>query len=563
MPKNSAERLDAVEFLHMPDQLFHAPFIDKMAPVVARSAIPYSARMILFGWPLVFSVMIISILVLAFRSDGQLTFPEIVLIAMMALLSGWEALSTANAIIGFKVPQIIGSRREAQSLTVAILVTLRDEAAKDVISGKLGLLRSLHHTSNHRFSLHVLSDSRSAARIARERQLVRAALPLPVSYHNRSENIDFKSGNIRNWVETQGWAFDAYIILDADSELDPATALTLADSLSSDPACGLIQTVPVVLPGSTCWQRMQSVASRLYGRLQGRGLSVWMGNEANYYGHNAIVRTKAFAACAGLPHLKGRGLWNGTILSHDFVEAALLRRAGWSVRLLQTETGSYEQAPSDVISYLKRDARWCLGNFQHTRILNASGLHAISRFHLLSGVFTYLSSVVWLATLFLWGALDVTQTGVGGMFATSAVVLVATNLLLPRVLGVIQAMAREPGLGRTMAKAALIETVFSSLVAPSLMVQRVLIIGQVLTNRRITWEPHEKASRGFPDYCIFHVVEVLVSFGLLACIERGFLTVWFLPLAVCFAMTPFLSWLSARPARSVSGMNVHTAKPLS
>jgi membrane glycosyltransferase len=390
-------------------------------------------------------------------------------------------------------------------------------------------LCSLQHNSQHDFSLHVLSDSASTAHIEDERRLVHAALPLPVFYHNRSVNTDFKSGNIRNWIERQGAAYDAFIILDADSELDRATALLLADSLSSDPACGLIQTVPIIRSGCTNWQYMQSVASGSYGRLQGQGHCAWMGDEANYYGHNAIVRTTAFAASAGLPHIKGSGLWNGTILSHDFVEAALLCRAGWAVKLLPCAAGSYEQAPADVISHLKRDARWCLGNFQHSRILGAAGLHPVSRFHLLSGVFTYLSSAVWLATLVLWGALDLTQAGVGGVLTTAAFSLIIINLLLPRVLGVIYASVHSPVHRWSIAKDSLIETLFSSLIAPSLMLQRVMIILRLLINRSVTWAPHEKTGRSLPESCIFHTVEILVGLGLLACVERGFLTFWFLP----------------------------------
>jgi membrane glycosyltransferase len=562
MMKHVARTHGSVEVLDMRDQVLRAPFTDAMAPGLAHRAVPVAARSVLFGLPLTFSAIVLAVLVAAFRSDGQVTVSEAMLIAMMALLSGWEALSTANAVLGFKMARTTLDGKQKSSLTIAILTTIRDEIADDVIPEKLGLLRSLQSSSPHRFSLHVLSDSTSIAHIVDERRIVGAALPLPVFYNNRPLNTDFKSGNIRNWVEKHGFAYDAFIILDADSELDRTTALLLANSLSSDPACGLIQTVPVVRAGNTYWQYMQSVASRLYGGLQGQGLSSWMGDEANYYGHNAIIRTRAFAASAGLPHLKGQGLWNGTILSHDFVEAALLRRAGWASRLLTTESGSYEEAPADVISHLKRDARWCLGNFQHSRILGSAGLHPISRFHLLSGVFNYLSSAVWLATLVLWGALDLTQTGVGGALTTAAFFLIVINLLLPRLLGVVHATARSPAHFWSIAKDALKETLFSSLIAPSLMLQRVMIIVRVLTNRRVVWAPHEKSDRSLPDTCIFHTVEVLVGLGLLACVERGYLTLWFLPLAVSFALTPVLSWISAWPTNAGSHENLNASTRL-
>jgi membrane glycosyltransferase len=547
MLKPIARPENLVEVLAMPDQVLRLPFTDETAPGLVHRATPFAARSVLLGLPLAISAIVLFILVLAFRSDGQLTVSEMLLIAMTALLSGWEAISSANAVLGFMAPPRVLDAKQKSPLTVAILVTIRDEIAQDVIPTKLALLRSLQNNSQHRFLLHVLSDSTSVAHIEDERRLVRAAFPLPVFYHHRPLNTDFKSGNIRNWVEQQGATYDAFIVLDADSELDRHTALLLVDSLSSDPACGLIQTVPIVRFGATYWQYMQSLASRLYGELQGKGLSLWMGDEANYYGHNAIVRTEAFAASAGLPHLKGNGLWNGTILSHDFVEAALLRRAGWAVKLLPCDTGSYEQAPADVISHLKRDARWCLGNFQHSRILGSKGLHPVSRLHLFSGVFTYVSSAVWLVTLVLWGVLDVTQAGVGGALATAAFFLVVINLLLPRLLGAIHATAQRSTRRWSIVKSAVIETLFSSLIAPSLMMRRVMIIGQVLTNRRVVWEHQAKVSRNAPDYFILHMAEVLVGLGLIASVERGFLTFWFLPLAACLAITPVLSWFSALP----------------
>ncbi len=534
------------ETLFMPDQDLHSPFVDGMASDLAHRIVPSFARAVLFGFPFVLSIVVAVILVTAFRSDGQLILPETFLITLMSLLAGWEAVPSANAIIGLVAAQKPRPPRMEEGLNVAIILTIRDESAHDVIPSKLSLLRSLQRKSRHSFVLHILSDSSSRAHIDEEMRLVWAARPFAVSHYHRPVNVDFKSGNIRNWISNHAAEYDAFIILDADSELDCGTALALADNLAADPACGLIQTVPVVLPGSTRWQRMQSIASRYYGGLQGVGLAAWMGDEANYFGHNAIIRTKAFATCAGLPHLEG-GLWNGTILSHDFVEAALLRRAGWATRLMPTLTGSFEQAPADAIAHLKRDARWCLGNLQHSRILAAAGLHAVSRLHMICGICTYLSSPLWLATLFLWALLDSTQTGVGGSLAASAFALIAANLLLPRVLGICHAARYNPTAGWTGINAAVSETLFSSLFAPSLMLHRVKIIGRVLANRKPSWAPYEKSTLGLVDYFVFHGLEMLLGLGLIACIERGYLTFWFLPLAVCVAFTPLLSWIAAQP----------------
>ncbi len=499
------------ETLLMPVQDLHACFVDDKAPGLARRHIPKALRRVMQGLPLMFSFVVAATLVAAFKTDGQLTVVELILISLMALLAGWEAIPSANAVIGFAVPLHQQHPPSNASLTVAILATIRDECAEDVIAGKLSLLRSLQHSSRHVFVLHILSDSSSTAQIEEERRMVWAARLLPVFHHHRPFNIDFKAGNIRNWIGRHGAAYDAFIVLDADSELDPRTVLALTDALAADPACGLLQTVPQVLPGNTYWQRLQSIASGTYGELQGLGLSLWMGDEANFYGHNAIIRTKAFAACAGLPHITGQGLWNGTILSHDFVEAALLRRAGWAVRILPCASGSFEHAPKDVVAHLKRDARWCLGNFQHARVLHAAGLHVVSRFHMISGILSYLSSVVWFSTLVLWAMLDSMQTGTGGILAATAFVLIAANLLLPRILGIQHAIQRKPRARWEVIRATIVETIFSSLIAPSMMLQRVRIVGSVLINRKLEWPPLEKSSRSLVDCCFFHGVELLLG----------------------------------------------------
>ena len=545
------------ETLLMPDQDFNTPFVDENAPGLDRRYIPRTMRRMLLGVPLLFSFSIAAMLVTAFHHDGQLTAVEVILIVLMTLLAGWEAIPSANAIIGFSSAKKVPPCETKNKLNVAILATIRDECARDVIAGKLNLLQSLQQSLRHSFDLHVLSDSSTPTHVADEKRLVAAAFPVPIYYHHRTLNVDFKSGNIRNWISKYGASYDAFIVLDADSELDFKTATRLADELAADPACGLIQTVPVVRLGHTRWQGLQSFGSRIYGELQGQGFAAWMGDTANYYGHNAIIRTKAFATCAGLPHITGRGLWNGCILSHDFVEAALLRRAGWAVKLLPGSSGSFEQAPTDMIAHLKRDARWCLGNFQHSRILWSAGLDAVSRFHLLSGIFTYVSSAVWLVTLFLWVLHDGARTDINGVLAAAMFVLIAANIMLPRLVGVLYATRNQPSLKWAIVRAAILEMILSSMIAPSLMLQRVRIIGSVFANQKLHWPPLEKTSRSLVDYFSFHALEVLLGLGLLAAVEHAFLTYWFTPIAICLVFTPLLSWRAGQGLPAVAHENLN------
>lgn len=539
----------------MPDQNLQMAFIDDNAPAIAAWRRPTAARILLFCFPAGFAALVATMLHFGFRVDGQLSYSEVVLIWLVTLLAAWEAVPTANAVIGLGAVRKKTELGRAKPLSVAILVTIRDEDAHDVIPRNLVLLRMLQGASSHSFSLQILSDSSSPRHIGYEQGLVSRSCDLPATYHHREANTDFKSGNVRNWIEGQGADYDACIILDADSEIDRDTALMLCDELAADPACGLVQTVPRVKAGQTVWQSLQAVASQLYGGLQGQGMAKWMGDEANYFGHNAIFRTTAFATCAGLPRLKGRALWNGPILSHDFVEAALLRRAGWGVRLLPVAGDNFEQAPVDVIAHIKRDARWCYGNFQHARVLGAAGLHPVSRLHLLSGIFTYLSSAVWLATLVLWAMLDAARTGVSGMLAACTITLIAANLLMPRLLGAFDALRGNSGEFQTWRslKNVLAETLFSSLIAPSFMLQRVMIMFGVFLSRGIVWAAHGNRVRGFTDVLFFHCGEIIIGLGLMALMERGTLTFWFLPLAACFLLAPVLSWFASFPMQQADG----------
>jgi membrane glycosyltransferase len=541
---------EVVHHLLMADQDLFNPFHDQRAPGNISSGEVSVGRIVLLMFPLSLAAVVGAFLCLAFEDQGSISLSEAILIAVMMMLAGWESLPSVNAILGLfaKAPREVIAT--IQPMSVAVLVTIRDEDADQTIIPSLDLLRALQGMSPHQFALHVLSDSRVQRNINREKWIIRDAqlkgAGFELSYHHRPINTDYKAGNIRNWITLFGAEFDAFIVLDADSLLEASTAIELANALSSDPSCALVQTIPVVISEGTLWQRMQATASGYYGRLQGLGLEIWMGNEANYFGHNAIVRTKPFARSAGLPRLRNTILWGGTIMSHDFVEAALLRRAGWSVRILPKSSGSFEQAPADVIAHLRRDARWCWGNFQHSRILGSAGLHAISRFHLASGIFSYFSSVLWLFALILWGAVDSTTLNDG--FTLWVLLLVASNLFLPRVLGLlhvaIQGNPKQPMSSAVLEVGA--ETLLSSLLAPALMVQRVKIIFSVLANRPVSWKLHGAANLTVLDYIFFHALEVVLGLGMLACLERGWLSVWFLPFAMCLALAPVLSWTAAR-----------------
>ncbi|MCU0900788.1 MAG: glucans biosynthesis glucosyltransferase MdoH, partial [Cypionkella sp.] len=366
----------------MPDQNLCAAFRDAHAPGVQSDGRTLALRALVLLVPLCVTGSLGWLSVGWFAQDGRLSLVEIALTGTTGFAFFWVVLSAATATLGL----FWRARTRAEplhGLNVAILLPMYGEPAKETIGHAVRLLAGLSGRGRHGFALHILSDTRASLAAAQEETVVadmRQRHPcLSIAYRRRAQNIDYKSGNIRDWVQSCGRDHDAMLILDADSIMGPATVLRMADALAQEPGTGLIQTVPRVLPGQTVWQGLQSLASEVYGVNMGRGFAMWTGAEGNFMGHNALVRVGAFAASAGLPHLSGPAPRGGVILSHDFVEAALLRRAGWGVRMMPEAEDSFEDTPETLFGYLKRDRRWCQGNLQHLRLLCTPGLHPMSR----------------------------------------------------------------------------------------------------------------------------------------------------------------------------------------
>ncbi len=217
-----------------------------------------------------------------------------------------------------------------------------------------------------------------------------------IFYRRRANNTARKSGNIAEWVRRFGAAYPQFLILDADSLMTGETLVRLVGAMERHTDVGLIQTLPIITGATTLFARMQQFAGRVYGPLIAHGIAWWHGAEGNYWGHNALIRTHAFAGQAGLPELHGRKPFGGPIMSHDFVEAALMRRGGWAVHMVPGVRGSYEEVPPTLTDLAVRDRRWCQGNLQHAAVLPTRGLYAISRLHLLTGIGSYITAPLWL-----------------------------------------------------------------------------------------------------------------------------------------------------------------------
>lgn len=548
----------APTLLAMPDQDLHAPFHDVKAPGIRSGGWTLTLRALVMLVPLCITITLGWLSLGWFALDGRLTPAETALVGVTSFAFFWVVFSAGTATLGL----FWRARPLAEplhGLQTAILLPMYGEPAEETIGNAVRLLAGLQGKGRHGFMLQILSDTRAPVAAALEEAAVATARRqhpgLTIAYRRRALNTDYKSGNIRDWVQSCGSAHDAMLILDADSIMGPETVIRMADALAQEPGVGLIQTVPRVLPGRTVWQGLQSFASEVYGVNMGRGFALWTGVDGNFFGHNALVRTRAFATSAGLPHLPGAAPRGGVILSHDFVEAALLRRAGWGVRMMPEAEDSFEDTPETLIGYLRRDRRWCQGNLQHARLLLTPGLHPLSRFHLLQGAMAYLSSVWWLALLILWalpgqgGAMPdvqaanpflpawptlppVTQGAIAG--------LVGLTLLAPKLLGIVGYLGRHRlSWAQTprFAGLALAEVVLSALLAPALMVHQVRAVLRTVRGLDGGWMPHVAGRSDLRTLLRFHGLETCLGVALLTLELAGQLSLWLLPVAISLCLT--------------------------
>jgi len=286
----------------------------------------------------------------------------------------------------------------------------------------------------------------------------------------------------------------------------------LARRIEQNPDTALVQTIPMPVRQNTFFGRFVQFAAHLYSPMLATGLSFWQTDSANYWGHNAIIRIAPFMQHCGLPTLEGRAPFGGEILSHDFVEAALLRRAGWQAYLLTDTTGSYEEVPSNIVDYAIRDRRWVQGNIQHW-LLNVKGLKMANRLHFLFGAFAYISSLILFCMLAL-GTADalIRATSVPEFFvseyqlfpswqvARQDMMMVtmwgtAALLFLPKLLGITLALIKrrgEFGGAWSLLKGAAIELTMAVLIAPLMMFYHSYFVISVFVGHSVKWEAQER-----------------------------------------------------------------------
>ncbi len=513
---------------------------------------------------------------------------EMLALALFAILFCWVSAGFWTALAGFLVlwrggDRYAVSRHAADDVVVdaaartAIVMPICNEDVARVCAGLRATYESLRRSGGlAAFDFFILSDSNDpdtcAAELVAWEQLCRELDGFGrIFYRRRRRRVKRKSGNIDDFCRRWGSAYRYMIVLDADSVMSGDCLTTLVRLMEAHPGAGIIQTAPRAVGRDTLYARIQQFAGAVYGPLFTAGLHYWQLGESHYWGHNAIIRIAPFMAHCALAPLPGRGSLSGEILSHDFVEAALMRRAGWGVWIAWDLDGSYEELPPNLLDELKRDRRWCHGNLMNFRLVAARGMHAVHRAVFVTGALAYLSAPLWFAFLVLSTVLLAQHTLVEPQYFTEprqlfptwpqwhpgrALALfsaTATLLFLPKLLGVALACAggaRKFGGVAGVLVSMLLEWLFSMLLAPVRMLFHTRFVLAALLGWRQGWQspPRADAQTGWGEAVRQHGWQTLLGLGwggVVAWLNPAFLP-WMLPIIGALVLAPLLSvWSSS------------------
>ena len=511
---------------------------------------------------------------------GGWTWVDGVLFVCFALGTPWAVLGFWNALIGLWLLNVggtdagsavapyaaAGEQPTPIRIKTAIFMTLRNEDAARAIQRFKIVQDSVEQTGEGAaFSYFVLSDSNDGAVAAAEEAAVaawKAAARAPdrISYRRRSSNVGYKAGNVRDFCARWGDQFDLMLPLDADSLMSGAEIVRLVRMMQAHPKIGILQSLVVGMPSASAFARIFQFGMRHGMRAYTMGQAWWVGDCGPFWGHNALVRVTPFYADCDLPLLPGKPPLGGHVLSHDQVEATLMRRAGYEVRVLPEEVGSWEENPPTMLEFARRDVRWCQGNMQYLKLLDLPGLHPMSRFQLLWAILMFVGIPAWtlmiaLSPVAAWQAQSVPEFPTGAAKALYLTYFIM--YLMPKIAGLVDAMfgrggvARYGGWLRFLVSAVLeltfsflqgaVSTIRTSIFMLGLLFGRSVVWGgQVRDAQRLSWS--EGARHLWPQ----------TLFGVIVCGALGLIApavlCWSLPLTAGYLLAIPFAVMTADPA---------------
>ncbi|ATA23582.1 glucan biosynthesis glucosyltransferase H [Brenneria goodwinii] len=510
------------------------------------------------------------------------------ILVLFAVLFCWVSAGFWTALMGFLQLLIGRDKYSISSTTVgdeplnpehrtALIMPICNEDVERVFAGLRATYESVEATGalDH-FDIYVLSDSNDPDTcVAEQKAWMELCRDVGgagrIFYRRRRRRVKRKSGNIDDFCRRWGSQYSYMVILDADSVMSGECLTSLVRLMDANPNAGIIQSSPKASGMDTLYARCQQFATRVYGPLFTAGLHFWQLGESHYWGHNAIIRVKPFIEHCALAPLPGEGSFAGAILSHDFVEAALMRRAGWGVWIAYDLPGSYEELPPNLLDELKRDRRWCHGNLMNFRLFLVKGMHPVHRAVFLTGVMSYLSAPLWFMFLALSTALQVVHTLMEPQYFLQprqlfpvwpqwrpelAIALFSTTLVLlflPKLLSVILICAKGAkayGGAFRLVLSLLMEMIFSVLLAPVRMLFHTVFVVSAFLGWSVQWKSPQRDDDATPwgEAFVRHGSQLVL--GLVWAIGMAWLDLrflwWLSPIVFSLILSPFVSVYSSR-----------------
>jgi membrane glycosyltransferase len=446
--------------------------------------------------------------------SGGWTAVDVILFVCFVFGTPWTVLGFWNSLIGLWLLHFrkgamgavasyapAGDDKVPLRIKTAIFMTLRNEDAARAISRFRTVKASVDATGEGAaFGYFVLSDTNNPDVAAAEEQAVaawQAADPdrERIIYRRRTDNTGYKPGNVRDFCARWGGDYALMLPLDADSLMAGDQIVRLVRMMQAYPKIGILQSLVVGMPSSSAFARIFQFGMRHGMRSYTMGQAWWVGDCGPFWGHNALVRIKPFHDECHLPILPGKPPLGGHVLSHDQVEATLMRRAGYEVRVLPEERGSWEENPPTMLEFARRDVRWCQGNMQYLKLLDLPGLYPMSRFQLVWAILMFLGIPAWTLMIALLPVAAYQSRGVTDFpveLAIGLYVTFFTMYLMPKIAGLLDAMLTRGGVARyggwlRFIPSAAIELVFSFLQGAVSTIRTAIFMLGLLFGKSVVW----------------------------------------------------------------------------
>ncbi|WP_298817849.1 glucans biosynthesis glucosyltransferase MdoH [uncultured Roseibium sp.] len=488
-----------------------------------KTAANMTTRRIVFSFLLLVSFVGLAALMTVTLSPGGYSALDLFILACFMITLPWTIIGFWNAVIGLSIMRLSKNPVEAVcpidhgdpsarlKSSTALLSCVRDEDAESLEVNLSAMVSQLIRAGQaENFTLYVLSDT-SMDDIALQEQQLTARLSerfegqMEVVYRRRTDNKGFKAGNIEDFCDCWGDQHDFALVLDADSFMSVEAITGLVRRMEANPNVGILQSLVVGLPTDSAFARIFQFGMRLGMRSYTIGSAWWQGDCGPYWGHNAVLRLKPFKEHCRLPELPGNGPLSGAILSHDQVEAVLMRRAGYEVRVLPLETGSYEVNPPHLLEFIRRDLRWCQGNLQYRRLLSMPDLKPVSRAQLALAILMFLGSPAWIGFMTAAAILGIVTDYMPYRPDTGALLFfsVLTMVFAPKLATVADVLARADlrkafgGPVRVLLSVGA-EILYSAMIAPVMAVAHTLFMGGLLFGKTIGWGAQARGVRRLP-----------------------------------------------------------------